>query len=118
MFSDRLKSLRIQHGKTQQDMADFLGVSRQGYAKYENDLGEPDNSKLAKLADFFAVSTDYLLGRTEKQNLTSEEQDEVAFKVFSEDPELKKFYRELYESDEEAVKKLRDIWEIIKHERK
>lgn len=62
MLSARLKSLRTQYRKTQQDIADVLGISKQGYAKYENDLGEPDNSTLTILADYFDVSTDYLLG--------------------------------------------------------
>lgn len=118
MLSIRLKALRTQQRKTQQEMADLLGITRQGYAKYENNLGEPDNSTLAKLADYFEVSTDYLLGRTDNPANTQQEKDEAAFQAFANDPELNVFYRELPESDEEAVRKLRNIWEIIKNENK
>lgn len=118
MLSIRLKALRTQQRKTQQEMADLLGITRQGYAKYENNLGEPDNSTLAKLADYFEVSTDYLLGRTDNPANTQQEKDEAAFQAFANDPELNVFYRELPESDEEAVRKLRNIWEIIKNEEK
>ncbi|WP_342557800.1 helix-turn-helix transcriptional regulator [Lysinibacillus sp. FSL P4-0201] len=118
MLSIRLKALRTQQRKTQQEMADLLGITRQGYAKYENNLGEPDNSTLAKLADYFEVSTDYLLGRTDNPANTQQEKDEDAFQAFANDPELNVFYRELPESDEEAVRKLRNIWEIIKNEKK
>lgn len=118
MFSKILKSLRVQQKKTQQDVADFLGITRQGYAKYENDLGEPDNSTLTKLADYFEVSTDYLLGRTDTPDLTPQEQDEADFQAFANNPELSVFYKELPKSDEEAVERLRKIWEIIKHEKK
>ncbi|UXJ70798.1 helix-turn-helix domain-containing protein [Lysinibacillus fusiformis] len=118
MLSIRLKALRTQQRKTQQEMADLLGITRQGYAKYENNLGEPDNSTLAKLADYFEVSTDYLLGRTDNPANTQQEKDEAAFQAFANDPELNVFYRELPESDEEAVRKLRNIWEIIKNEKK
>ncbi|MEY9972308.1 transcriptional regulator with XRE-family HTH domain [Lysinibacillus sp. RC46] len=118
MFSTRLKMLRTQHRKTQQEIADLLGITRQGYAKYENNLGEPDNSTLTKLADYFGVSTDYLLGRTDTPALTPQEKDEAAFQAFANDPELNVFYRELPESDEEAVRKLRNIWEIIKNDKK
>lgn len=118
MLSIRLKALRTQQRKTQQEMADLLGITRQGYAKYENNLGEPDNSTLSKLADYFEVSTDYLLGRTDKIALTPQEKDEADFQAFANDPELNVFYRELPESDEEAVRKLRNIWEIIKNENK
>ncbi|WP_217581001.1 helix-turn-helix domain-containing protein [Lysinibacillus sp. GbtcB16] len=117
MLSIRLKALRTQQRKTQQEMADLLGITRQGYAKYENNLGEPDNSTLAKLADYFEVSTDYLLGRTDNSANTQQEKDEAAFQAFANDPELNVFYRELPESDEEAVRKLRNIWEIIKNEK-
>ncbi len=118
MLSIRLKALRTQQRKTQQEMADLLGITRQGYAKYENNLGEPDNSTLAKLADYFEVSTDYLLGRTDNPANSQQEKDEAAFQAFANDPELNVFYRELPESDEEAVRKLRNIWEIIKNEKK
>ncbi|WP_336634921.1 helix-turn-helix transcriptional regulator [Lysinibacillus fusiformis] len=118
MLSIRLKALRTQQRKTQQELADLLGITRQGYAKYENNLGEPDNSTLAKLADYFEVSTDYLLGRTDNPGNTQQEKDEAAFQAFANDPELNVFYRELPESDEEAVRKLRNIWEIIKNEKK
>ncbi|WP_342546668.1 helix-turn-helix transcriptional regulator [Lysinibacillus sp. FSL K6-4013] len=118
MLSIRLKALRMQQRKTQQEIADLLGITRQGYAKYENNLGEPDNSTLAKLADYFEVSTDYLLGRTDNPANTQQEKNEAAFQAFANDPELNVFYRELPESDEEAVRKLRNIWEIIKNENK
>ena len=57
----RLKALREQRGLYLQDVADFLGVTRQAYMKYEN--GETKNPrKLEQLANFFNVTTDYLLG--------------------------------------------------------
>lgn len=117
MFSKILKSLRIQRNKTQQEIADILGISRQGYAKYENNLGEPDNSTLSKLADYFEVSTDYLLGRTDTIALTPQEKDEQEFQAFINDPELGVWYKELPKSDEEELRKLRTIWEMIKTEK-
>ncbi|KOS61582.1 hypothetical protein AN161_18070 [Lysinibacillus sp. FJAT-14222] len=44
-------------------MADILSIPRQGYAKYENSLGEPDISTLTKLADYFNINVDSILGR-------------------------------------------------------
>ncbi len=46
-------------------MADFLGITRQAYSKYENGQSEPDIETINKLADFFDVTTDYLLGRVD-----------------------------------------------------
>jgi Predicted transcriptional regulators len=68
MLSDRLKSLRAEKKRTQKDIADFLGISRQAYTKYENDQTEPDNKTLSKLAEYFDVTTDYLLGRSDIRN--------------------------------------------------
>jgi HTH-type transcriptional regulator, competence development regulator len=64
MVGERLKKLR--GNMTQEDIAKFLGISRARYSHYENGRSEPDNETLKKLADFFNVTTDYLLGRTDE----------------------------------------------------
>ena len=61
---DNLRKARIDMGYSQQEMADFLGISRVSYARYENGDRQPDNATLMRLADYFNVSVDYLLGRT------------------------------------------------------
>ena len=60
---NRLKYLREQRKKTQQDIADFLNVTQKAVSFYE--LGQRDipNETLDKLASYFCVSTDYILGR-------------------------------------------------------
>lgn len=63
-----LKKLRISNNETQNDLANFLGVSRTTYLKYENGLHEPSFETLTKLADHFNVSVDYLLGNKEKKS--------------------------------------------------
>lgn len=119
MLSSRLKALRTQQRKTQQEMADLLGISRQGYAKYENNLGEPDNSTLSKLADYFEVSTDYLLGRTDYilPSIVQQQDYEVGFKAIINDPDLGIWYKELPKSSEDELRKLRTIWEMIKNDK-
>lgn len=61
-----LKKLRQQRGLYQKDVASFLGVDRTTYVKYETGASEPDNKTLSKLADFYDVSVDELLGRDTK----------------------------------------------------
>ena len=63
MNAQKLKALRKAKGITQSELADILGVARTTYANYEQGTREPDNKTLNKLADYFEVSTDYLLGR-------------------------------------------------------
>lgn len=61
-FKDILKELRISEGLTQNDMASFLQVADTTYASYEQGHSEPNIETIIKLARFFKVSTDYLLG--------------------------------------------------------
>ncbi len=62
---NRLKYLRKTHKKTQQEMANYLGLSQQAYSTYENETRTPPTDMTVKLATFFKVSIDYLLGRTD-----------------------------------------------------
>lgn len=62
-FGQRLKDLRIKAGKTQQDMAGLLGCSTSNYQKMEYGQVNLPATSLMKLADYFGVTTDYLLGR-------------------------------------------------------
>ncbi len=57
-----MKELRISEGLTQNDMASFLQVADTTYASYEQGRSEPNIETIIKLARFFKVSTDYLLG--------------------------------------------------------
>ena len=59
---DVLLNLRKQAGVTQQALADYLEISRQAYANYENGNRSPDYQTLKKLSSYFSVSVDYLLG--------------------------------------------------------
>ena len=63
-YQRRLRDLREDHDKTQQDIADILGTSQTMYARYERGANELPLRHLLKLADYYGVSTDYLLGRS------------------------------------------------------
>ncbi|KZM54943.1 helix-turn-helix domain-containing protein [Aeribacillus pallidus] len=67
MFGKRLASLRKKMGISQYELADRLGFSRGQLANYEQGKRQPDFDTLQKIADFFEVSTDYLLGRSENK---------------------------------------------------
>ena len=60
---DRIKDLRIGINKTQQESANSIGVKRSTWANWESDIVPPADM-VRKLADFFEVSTDYLLNGT------------------------------------------------------
>ena len=65
IFQKRLIDLRKSNNVTQKEMAFRLGISQPSYIRYENGTAEPKFENLVKLADYFDVSVDYLLGRKE-----------------------------------------------------
>lgn len=64
-FSEKIKQLRIERGLSQYEVARKLGLARTAIGNYEQGIREPSLNVLKKLCDFFDVSADYLLGRTE-----------------------------------------------------
>lgn len=64
-FCDRLRHLRLEKGVTQKQVCDWLGLSKNAYGNYEQGIREPSLDALCRLCDFFEVSADYLLGRTD-----------------------------------------------------
>lgn len=65
---DNLKQLRSARGISQKALADAIGVSQQSINKYENHNIEPDIQTLCKIADYFGISVDYLVGRIAENN--------------------------------------------------
>lgn len=66
-LAERLYSLRKERGLIQEKAAKELGISLKSYCRYETGEREPTASTLARMADFYGVTADYLLGRTEKR---------------------------------------------------
>ena len=62
-FADRLKECRQNMNKTRREVATDLDMSDGGYQNYELGNREPNYQNLIKIADYFGVSVDYLLGR-------------------------------------------------------
>lgn len=67
LFAERLKKLRQLKNMTQEEVANYLGMTRQGYGYYErtNVKHEPDHETTIMIADLFGVTVDYLLGRSD-----------------------------------------------------
>ena len=67
-FSNRLISLRKERGLTQEDLARLIHKKRSTVSGYETEGKEPDLDTVCWLADYFGVSTDYLLGYSDERN--------------------------------------------------
>ena len=63
IIAQNLKTLRNEQNLTQEQVADVIGVKRNVYGRYENDTRTIPIELLIKLADFYNVSLDYLVGR-------------------------------------------------------
>lgn len=63
-FKERLKGLREDHDLTQLEVAQALNITRAALANYEQGTREPDIKLLVKIANYFDITLDYLLCRT------------------------------------------------------
>ena len=102
MFGTRLHTLRKERKLRQEDMAKQLGIARTTYAMYEQGNREPDYNTLIKLATFFEVSIDYLLGTTEIRQITDVQ-----------DPELYQWFEDIKNANPQKREELKKFWEFI-----
>ena len=98
MLGDRLRAIRKEHGLTQQNIADVLGVDRTTYTVYEGGSITPSPATLVKLSQIYNVTVGYLIGveenHSELRKIPDEKQEK---KLLSSDPIslLKKEEKEL-----------------------
>ena len=94
-FGARLLSLRKEKGASQADVAEYIGLTVAAYQNYENGRREAGYDTISKLADFYGVTTDYLLGREPapnpfaELNLSEEDEANVVAKYMSLPPEIR-----------------------------
>ncbi len=77
MTGQRIRDLRKEKRLSQTELADVVHVSQQTITAWENDKAEPSSSAIAALADYFGVTTDYLLGRTHTPQFTAKEENDL-----------------------------------------
>lgn len=80
IFSKRLKYLREKSNYSQKKVAASLGISNVQLSRYESGDRNPDPDTLAHLADYFNVSVDYLLGRTDNPIRIDDDSINVSFR--------------------------------------
>ncbi|MDA2525876.1 helix-turn-helix transcriptional regulator [Bacillus cereus] len=72
-LNERLKSLRTERKLTQEQFATAVGITKASVSKFENGIKTPSRETIERIADYFNVTTDYLLGRSEDPELNEEE---------------------------------------------
>ena len=73
MLCKRLKMLRLEEGKLQADIAQILDINRSTYGAYELGKIAPPSDKLQKLSEYYHVSVDFLLGKSNSRMLSESE---------------------------------------------
>lgn len=100
MFGDKLVELRKSKKKTQQEMANILDIVKGTYSSYEQNRRTPDNEMQIKIADYFSVSLDELLGRQPKNIIISF--DDLDVLIFSD----KEGFDNLSDEDKQEIRDL------------
>ena len=65
---ERLLTLRQERNASQKGLVQEMGLALNTYVRYERGEREPTASVLVRIADFYNVTTDYLLGRSDEKN--------------------------------------------------
>lgn len=68
MYFRRLRDLREDSDLKQADIAEYLGIAQTVYSRYERGFQTIPLEHLLKLADYYNVTTDYMLGRTDRRS--------------------------------------------------
>jgi len=105
---ENLKALRKEKGVSQQQLADVILMSQQSVNKYENHDVEPDIKTLIRIAEYFDVSLDYLVGRCDVKEMAdklhmSELSDEESGIIMD--------FRRLSAKQKQCIKQLIDSYE-------
>lgn len=100
MLKDTLKRLRTDRKLTRRDIEKKLGITERNIKSYELGTSNPSLEVLVRLADFYEVSTDYLLGREEKKYV----EDVSKMSDNDLDKKLMQFFIELPESSKQGIR--------------
>lgn len=111
MFSDKLKELRNNAHISQSTLAKALFVSQQAVAKWEIGTASPNPEMIKKIAEYFDVSIDYLLGRAEQQKEPATNTDDEL------DDNIKSFIEQIRTMSKEDLELLNSIMDYVRSKR-
>lgn len=119
-LGNRLRERREKLGKTQLDAARGLGISNVQLSRYESDDRKPDPDMLARFAEYYRTTTDYLLGRTDNAatDAVRAPREYPAFEEFISNPEHGVFFKDYLNAPEERKEEMRRFWEFIMEKEK
>lgn len=107
LLGDRLRSLREKKGLKQTEFAERMQIPNQNVSNYERGFRQPDYETLKRFADFFEVTTDYLLGHESNEGSL----DYYKNKIATEFPDIDLMFKDMESLDAEEMK---EVYEYIK----
>ncbi|WP_312097162.1 helix-turn-helix transcriptional regulator [Niallia sp.] len=122
-FPERLRYLRKSAKISQQTLGDAMNVTKVSISGYETGNRKPDTDTLQKLADYFEVSTDYLLGRSETKETRATyhtTKNEITIEEAALLTQLQKYptlYDHLINDPEKTVLQLYRLWSFLEEEK-
>lgn len=105
-LSTRLKLLRSEKDVKQKDVAKFLDISSSAYGFYEQDKRTPTPDMVLKLAEYFDVSTDFILGKSDNRKETKKEINATTIAAHR--------LGDIEDLPDEAIDQLNDYIEMLK----
>jgi transcriptional regulator with XRE-family HTH domain len=115
MLSTRLKELRATKQISQADLSNILGVTQQAVGKWERDKTTPDYETLKKIASFFGVTTDYLLGNEPPKREYYHDPEVAAIaQEMHDNPEIKVLFHATKGMKKESIEEIRKFVEFQK----
>ena len=118
MIGDKLKKLRRNRDLTQEEVAAHIGISYQAISKWERGDGYPDITMLPTLADYFGVSTDYLLGKEEQKEkplVNGDEELTEYLEILKTRPEMRMLFQLSKDATKEDVEAAVRIIEALRN---
>ncbi len=109
-FNDRLKQLREEVDISMNELAKSIGVSNAAICKWEQGIAEPKVTYLIKLSEYFDCTIDYLIGKTNEFQFSSQNENAQPLKLSEKEKSLIEMYRELTPNLKELLIKTVKTW--------
>ncbi|MGR6857727.1 helix-turn-helix domain-containing protein [Bacillus halotolerans] len=113
-FNETLKKLRREKNLSQKELGNKLGLAESTIGMYEQGKRQPDYETLLKIADFFEVTLDFLLGNP--KDASSIKEKEATYSIS--DPDLQIAFKDASDFSEEARRQAIDFIEYLKEKEK
>lgn len=114
-YGDILKKLRNNKGLSQKELTDRLNINRSTYARYETSATQPDFDTLKKIANFYNVTVDYILGN-KTNNIEDMSENDIDAEIKEITDKMNVWYKSEPEDKELKLRMLRRMLESFEEE--